>query len=171
MVFDVLEDTDTANIVTTGNVDGGTVIELNSGLDLVGLKVELDGVVLLDVGVGETDGTAVVGHNVWDLVLAEDLLGNLKELELGLSGVNGVGDEATLGVVEHAEVLGGSGDGNNILETEGELVVSSDLAVNLDKTFLILADLEGLLTGKGVLQLLSEEDTNGDALTELVGAT
>merc|ERR1711957_618470 len=131
MVLDVLEDTNTADVVTAGNEDGGAVVELDDRVNFVGLEVKLDGVVLLDVGVGETDGAAVVGNNVWHLVLAEDLAEDLAELELGLLLVNSVGLEATLDVVKHAEVLTSLGDGENILETEGVLVVTLDLAVNL----------------------------------------
>jgi hypothetical protein len=170
MVLDVLEDTDTANIVTTGHEDGGTVIELDDRVNFMGVEVELEGVVLLDVGVGETDGAAVVGNNVWDLVLAEDLAGNLAELELGLLLVNGVGLEASLNVVEHAEVLTSLGDGNDILETNGVLVVTLDFTVNLDVVVSALANLKGLLVRESVLKSLSEEDRHGDAFTELVGA-
>ena len=135
----------------------------------MGLEVELDGVVLLDVGVGEADGAAVVGDNVWHLGLAEDLSDDLAELELGLLLVNSVGLEATLDVVEHAEVLTSLGDGEDILEAEGVLVVTLDLTVDLKVGLAGLADLEGLLVGESVLQSVSEEHGEGDALTELVG--
>merc|ERR1740130_318972 len=170
MVLDVLEDTNTADVVTAGNEDGGAVVELDDRVNFVGLEVKLDGVVLLDVGVGETDGAAVVGNNVWHLVLAEDLAEDLAELELGLLLVNSVGLEATLDVVKHAEVLTSLGDGENILETEGVLVVTLDLAVNLDVGLTTLADLHGLLVGESVVKSVAEEHRHGDALTELVGA-
>jgi hypothetical protein len=41
VVFNVLEHADTTDIVTTGNEDGGTVIELDNAVDLTVLKVEL----------------------------------------------------------------------------------------------------------------------------------
>ena len=67
----------------------------------------LEGVVDLDVGVGETDGSAVVGHNVGDLVLAEGLLGDLAEFEAGLVSVDSVWHESSLDVLEDSEVLVG----------------------------------------------------------------
>jgi len=170
MVLDVLEDTDTANIVSTGDEDGGTVVEFDDRVNFVGLEVQLEGVVLLDVGVGETDGAAVVGNNVWDLVLAEDLAGNLAELEFGLLLVNGVGLETALNVVKHTEVLTSLGNGDDILETNGVLVVTLDFTVNLDVVVSVLADLNGLLVGESVLKSLSEENRHWDAFTELVGA-
>jgi len=170
VVLDVLEDTNTTDVVTAGNENGGTVVELDDRVNLVGLEVKLDGVVLLDVGVGETDGAAVVGNNVWHLVLAEHLADDLAELELGLLLVNSVGLEATLDVVKHAEVLTSLGNGENILETEGVSVVTLDLTVDLDVSITSLADLHGLLVGESVLQSAAEEHGHGDALTELVGA-
>ncbi len=70
----------------------------------------LDSVVLLDVGVGEADGSAVVGNNVWDLVLAKNLSLDSAELELSLLLINLVGLETTLDVVQDAEVLTSLGD-------------------------------------------------------------
>jgi len=77
MVLDVLEHTDATNIVATSDENGSAVFILDNGINLVGLKVELHGVVDLDVGVGETDGPAVVGDDVGDLVLANALLAHL----------------------------------------------------------------------------------------------
>lgn len=41
MVLNVLKDTDSANIVSTDNEDGGTVLELDEAVNLVGLEVKL----------------------------------------------------------------------------------------------------------------------------------
>jgi hypothetical protein len=48
--------------------------------------------------VGESDSSAVVGNNEWDLVLTDGLSLNLKQLELSLFIVNTVGLEATLDI-------------------------------------------------------------------------
>lgn len=159
VVFNVLEHADTTDIVTTGNEDGGTVIELDNTVNFTVLEVELDGVVLLDVGVGETDGSTVVGDNVWDLVLTNALTLDLAKLEASFLGLNSVGLETSLDVVEHTEVLTGLVDGNNILETNGVLGVTSDLVVDSDVVgTLVTDDLDDLLAGKSVLQSVSEED-------------
>jgi len=41
VVLDVLEDTNTTDVVTTDDEDGGTVVELDNTVDLTSLKVEL----------------------------------------------------------------------------------------------------------------------------------
>ena len=130
----------------------------------------LDAVVDLDVGVGETDGAAVVGHNVGHLVLADLLLDDLAQLEASLLGINSVGLEASLDVVEHAEVLAGLVNGDDVHEASGEPMVTSVLVINLDVGRLVLADLDALLVGEGVLQSVLEQDAQGQALTELVGS-
>merc|ERR1711957_297234 len=90
--LDVLENSDTADIVSSSNEDTGT--------DITGDEVELDGVVDVDLGVGVTDGSTVVGDDVWDGVLANALLGDLAELELSLLLGDLDGGEASLNVVK-----------------------------------------------------------------------
>lgn len=126
---------------------------------------------MVDVGVGVADGSTVVGHDVWDLVLADALLQNLAELETGFL----LGDldalEATLDVVEDAEVLAGLVDGHDVHKSEGESVISSDSVVNLYVVVLVSADLHRFHSVEGVLQPLAEESGEGKALTELVGTS
>ena len=131
----------------------------------------LDGVVDLDVGVGETDGSAVVGDDVGDLVLADLLLGDLAELEPGLLGVDGVRLEAALNVIKHAEILAGLLNGDDVHESKGEPVVSSFSVVNFDIGTLVLADLQAFLAGEGVLKSVLEKNRKGKTFAELVGAS
>lgn len=169
--LDVLEDTDTTDIVSTGDEDGGTVVEFEDSINFVGDEVQLNRVVLVDVGVGVADSSTVVGHDVGDLVLADALLQNLAELETGFL----LGDldalEAALHVVEDAEVLAGLVDGDDVHKTEGESVVSPDSVVNLYVVVLVSADLHGFHSVESVLQSLAEESGEGEALAELVGTS
>jgi hypothetical protein len=120
--------------------------------------------------VGETDGSAVVGNNVGDLVGTKALSLDSAELETGLFGIDSDGLEAALDVVEHTEELTGLVDADNILEADGELGVTSDLVVDLDVVgTLVLDDLEDFLAAQRVLESVLEEHGHGDALTELVG--
>ena len=41
VVFDVLEDTNTTDVVSAGSEDGGTVIEFDDSVNLTSLKVKL----------------------------------------------------------------------------------------------------------------------------------
>lgn len=116
----------------------------------------------------ESDGSTVVGDDVWNLRLADLLLGDLAEFEFSFLGVHSVWLEFSLDVIEDSEVLVGLLDADNIHGSEWESWVSSDLAVNLDHTFLILDDLGGFHVGHSVLQSLLEENVERDALSGLV---
>lgn len=168
--LNVLEDTDSADIVSSSNENAGTVLELEASIDITGDEVELDGVVDVDLGVRVSDGSTVMGDDVWDRVFADALLVDLAEFELGLLLGDLDGGEASLDIVEDSEVLSGLGDGDDVHESEGESVVSADLVVYSDvSVILILADLEAFHAGESVLQSGSEEDGQGDALSHLVG--
>lgn len=118
-----------------------------------------------------SDGSTVVGDDVGDLVLAHCLPLDGAELEGSLLSIDLVSLVAALGVVEDSEVLSSLLNAYNVHNTEGETRVSSDFVVNLDQSFLILNDLHGLLSGKGISQSVSEEDGEGNAFSPLVGAS
>ena len=170
VVLDVHEGADTTDIVTGGQVDSGSVFEFNNTVDLASLKVKLDRVVLLDVGVGEADRSAVVGHNIRNFVSAKNLSLDLAKLEGSLLSINADGLEATLNVVQNAEVFAGLGKRDDVHNSEREPVVAADLVVNFDIARLVFADFDRLLAGEGVAQSVAKQDRQGDALSQLVGA-
>lgn len=170
VVLNVLEDTDTSHVVTTSGENGSAVIELDNTINITSLKVKLDGVVLLDVGVGVAESSTVVGHNVRNFVLSNLLLLDSAELEVGLGGVDGHGLVAALDVEEHAEVLAGLGDVEHIHEAKRVLGVTSSSVVNFEVAALNSAHLKRLLAGESVLEPVAENHGKGDALTQLVGS-
>jgi len=177
------DDADATHVVTLGDHDGVTDLELDVTNNLTSGEVELDGVVDLDDGVSETDGATIVGGDVGDdSILADSkgvaadgsLLGlanldDTAELEVSLNIVDLVKNELTLGGVEETEVLASLLDGDDIHETSGVVELGADLTVNLDVA--ALDDGEGLLAGKRVLQAVTEDEGNGEALTDLVGTS
>jgi hypothetical protein len=170
--FNVLENTNATDIVSTSDENGSTVLELEASIDITGLEVKLDGVVNVDLGVGVTDGSSVMGDDVRNLVLTDSLLLDLAEFELGFLLRDLDGGEASLNVVKDSEVLSGFGDGDDVHESEGESVISTDLVVYSDvSVILILADLDALVSGKSILQSGSEENVKGETLSHLVGTS
>lgn len=91
----------------------------------------------------------IVRNQEWDPALAELDALDLAELVLSLLSLDAVDGEATLGVVDEAEVLAGLLEGDDIHESSGEGGVGADLAVNLDQTLhhdgLDLATVQGVL--------------------------
>jgi len=168
VVLDVGKNTNTTNVVTTVGHDGATVLEFNKAINLTSLQVKLDSVVLLNVRVGESDSSTVVGNNEWDLVLANSLSLNLKQLELSFFIVNAVGLETTLNIEEDSEMLTSLLKRDDILETEREFVGSANSVVNLNETLLVFADLDSFLVVEGILQSVSEQHSNWDAFSQFV---
>ena len=119
----------------------------------------------------ETDGSAVVGDNVWNLVLAKDLSLDLAEFEAGLFGIDTMRLEASLNVVKNAEVFACLLDGNDVLEPEWESWVSPNSVVNLDIGIFVPADSEALLARESVLKSVAEQHRKWDAFTQFVGAS
>ena len=113
-----MEDTNTASVTTLGDHADVASLHLHEVLDLAGLKVQLDGVVDLDVRVGVTDGAAIVGGDVRDSLLGQSLLLDAAKLEVGLLVVKGVEGETALGVVKHAEAVLALGQLNDICYRE-----------------------------------------------------
>lgn len=81
MSLDGGEGTDSTDIVSTGKDDGGVVSELDNLLNGSGGEVDLDGIVFADVWVWESDGSSIVGDDMWDLVFADKFLGNFAKFE------------------------------------------------------------------------------------------
>lgn len=168
VVLNVHEGTNTTDIVSSSDEDLGAILEFDNSVNLARAEVKLHSVVLLDVWVWVADGSSVVGHNVWDFVLSELLLLNLKELEVCFSGVDFNWLEASLDVIKDTEVLVGLWDLEHVHQAEWETWVSSCSVVNFDIGTSVSADLDRLLAGESVSKSGAEQDCQWDALSELV---
>ena len=159
----------TADVTPASDHDCVADLELDVVDDLASGKVNLDGVVGTDRGVGVADGAGVVGGDEGDALAADLDLLDAAELELGLISVDRVDAETALDVIEKTEVLASLVDGNDIHEASGEVGVGADLAVDLDET--LHHDVGDLTAGERVFQTVAEEEHEREALTELVGAS
>lgn len=168
MLFDVLDDTDSTDVVTVLDVADITGFQVSETFDLVVNEVVLEGITDLDFGVGESDGSGVVGNDVGDLVGTNSLSSDLQELELSFFLVEGLEDESTLGVVEDSEGLVGLFDSDDVHKTSGETLVSSDLVVNEDVLFLIVEDEGNISTVQGVVKSFLEQDGERETFSKLV---
>mmetsp|Transcript_10517 Transcript_10517/g.9060 ORF Transcript_10517/g.9060 Transcript_10517/m.9060 type:complete len:279 (+) Transcript_10517:481-1317(+) len=163
------QNTDSTNIVTLNSVDELSSLEFNEVQDLSALNVDLDGVVDIDIGVGVSDGSTVVGDNVWDFIGADFSSDDLAKLELSFIRLDGSEDESTLDVVQDSEVFTSLSDGDNIHETSGEFGVSSDLSVNEDVGFLVSQDVLSISGVQSILKTLLEDDRQRNAVSQFVG--
>lgn len=104
----------------------------------------------------------------WDAALAELDTLDLAQLVLGLLGLDTVDGEATLGVVDEAEVLASLLERDNVHEAGRVRHVGADLAVNLDET--LHHDGLRLAVVEGVLEAVAQEDDQRQAFSLLVGS-
>lgn len=167
----MLENTYTTDVVSAGDEYGCTVVEFDDSVDFTSLEIKLDRVVLLNIWMWETDCSAVVGNNVWNLVLSKDLSLDLAEFEAGLFCFDTVRLEASLDVVKNTEVLAGLFDGNDVLEPKWVTWVSPYSVVNFDIGVFVPADFEALLARESVLESVAQKNREWDAFTQLVGAS
>ena len=107
MSFSGGDGADAAQIVATGDHDQVARVELDVVLDLVGIQVEADGVVDLDVRVRVADGATVVRDDHWHALGRHHNLAHLAQLVLGLLLGDAVNGEATLHVIDQTEELVG----------------------------------------------------------------
>jgi len=82
--------------------------------------------------------------------------------------VKTVEHEASLNVEKHTEVLVGLVEGDDVVESTWEVGVSAAAAVDLHETH--HANLLHLLLGEGILETVTEDEHQREALTELVWA-
>ena len=149
VLLKVDELSNTPGVVSLGDHNHGTHLELVDIRHLSGGDGDLDGVVHLDIRVGVTKGASIVGNSDGDLLGGDVDLLDTAELVLGLFLLDTVEDEASLGVVEETETISRLLELNSVHESSGVVLVGTDLSVNLNTT--LHADLLALLSGEGVL--------------------
>lgn len=155
MSFDVLDGSDSTDVVSAGDVcEVSGLVGVPLG-DLVLFKVKSEGVSFVDFGMGESDGSAVVGDNVGSFVGADELFRDFQEFDFGFSVFNFDRFESTLDVVEKSKVLVGLGDADDVHDTNGELGVSSDFVINLDAILLVLKNESDFTSCDGVVKMVS----------------
>ena len=82
----VNDNTRSTHVSSTSDHDDVSWLELDVVDDFVLNKVEFDSVVDLDSWVGVSDGSSVVGDNVWDTLGTELMSLDFAEFEVGLLG-------------------------------------------------------------------------------------
>lgn len=102
----------------------------------------------------------------WDSALAQLHSLDLAKLVFGLLGLDAVDGEASLGVVDEAEVLAGLLDGDDVHETSWVGGIGADLSINLDKA--LHDNSLGLARVKRILETVADEDDERHAVAELV---
>jgi len=166
VLFTVVQDSNTTNVVSSGDHAHVSVLELDEVFNLSGLDVQSDGIVSLGLWVWESNSSSIMSGDVVDTL--SSLLNVLDAAELVRSFLLGdlVDDESTLGVVQHTEVLLGLVERDDIHKSSWVGVVGFDFSVNLNQS--LDHDRLGFLEVQGVFQTVTQQDDHRKALTLFV---
>jgi hypothetical protein len=164
--FSGLDGTDSTDILTADDLAHVTGIKFDPVGDFVGGEVELDGVADFAVWVWVSDASSVVCDEEWNVVLFDEHFLHSAELVGSFLGGDSVDDESAFGVVDQSEVLVGLLNRDDVHETGWVFHVGSYFLVDLDHS--VHHDLLALVSGKGVVESISDEDGQWKALSELV---
>lgn len=160
------DDTNAANVAATSGHGEVSNVEFDESNDFAGGQVDLDDVVDADIRVRVADGAAIVGTDVRDSTGKQADLLDAAELESGLLGQHSVEDEASLDVIQQTEVLISAVNLDHVHETSGEGSISANLSVNRDQA--LHQDQSHLTAGQRILESVTQQDHQRQALTELV---
>jgi len=146
------DNSDSSDVVTGSDQSKIASFEGNVVNDGTSGDVKLDGIEDSNSGVGESDGTTVVGNNVRDLVGANRLLGDLAKLVLAFFLSDVSEDESSLNVIENSVKFTSLLNADDIHQTSRESGVLSDLTIDGNIAFLVVYDHHDFSTSESVLK-------------------
>jgi len=167
MAFAVRDHTDTPQVMTTSAHGGIANLKLDLANDLLLVEVEFDGVILLNERVRVADGTPVVGEDVGDPLGANSKLAHLAELVRGLLRGYAVNGKTTLDIIHQTKRFTGLLNGDHIHEPSRISDIRTHAAINLHQA--LLKDELDFISSQRVLEAVTDEDHERDALARLVG--
>ena len=114
VLLSVHNDTSPAHVTSASDHDDVACVELNKVGDFCLLNVILDSVVNSDMGVGITDGSAIVGDDVGNSTVADGDATDFQELVGRFLRCDAVDGETALNIIEETEVFSRFFDRDNI---------------------------------------------------------
>jgi hypothetical protein len=166
MTFTVNNHTNTTHVTTTSYQSDVTSLKLDKVNNLAILKIKLDGIVDLDEWVWITNCTTIVCDSKWDTLGTKLNLLDLAQLVLGFFSCDAVNGEATLGVVQQAEVLTSLLNGNHIHKTSWVGTVSADLTIYFNQA--LHKNACHLITVQRILETVAQENNEWQTLAQFV---
>jgi hypothetical protein len=166
VMFNVHHSTYSSSVAALGEHNHGSNFEFDNVGRLSSRENDLDNIVDLDIRIGKSDGTSIVGDGSRNLLGTDVYLGDTTELVGGLFSVDAVHDKSSLGIEQHPESISTLFEFNDIHETSGEVVVRTNFVIDLDVTF--HANLHTFLVGEGILEAFAQHNGYRDTFTHLV---
>lgn len=98
MLFYGLKNTNSTNVISSGQVHSCTILRLEYAADLHVREVHLESVTNANVWVWESEGSSVMSHNKWNLLLTNVLLDDLAKFEASLFGIDSMWVESAFNI-------------------------------------------------------------------------
>jgi len=166
----VNERSDSTNVGTLGDHNEVTNCKRNVSNLLSGGQVNLDGIMDFDCWVSESNGTTIMSDQEWDCtslssdswdpadgcLTSSENLDDAAELPVCLILLDAVQNETSLSVVQKTELLVGSWNRDDILETGRVVQVSANLVVDVYE--FTSNDHDGFSSGQRIFQSVSQDE-------------
>jgi len=163
----VHDDTNSPQVTTSSHHADVSGFKFDEVCDLAGGNVNLHAVLGLDQRIRISDSAAIGGSEVRDTLGTDgDFLDN-TELVSGLLFADAMHLVSSFDVVDEAEVFSAFLHFDDVHESRRVSVVGADSAIDFDET--LGQDLLDLGVIQGVLETISQEERQREALAELVG--
>ena len=120
------------------------------------LNIEFKGISLVNFWVGESDGYAIMGDNVWDFVGTNCFSFNFQKFEFGFSVFNRNQGESSLSIIQHSVIFVSFSDWQDVHDTNWESSISSNFTINSESSVFVHNGKGNLTSGKGEIESLSE---------------
>jgi len=156
VAFSVCDHTNSAHVTTTSDHGNHSGIKLDKVCNLSGGQVDLDGIIDLDQRVGVSNRSRIMRNQEWDSALAQLYSLDLSKLVLGLLCRDAMNCEATLGVVDKAEVLAGLLNRDHVHEASRVCGIGSYFAIDFDQA--LHDNCLDFTRVEGILETISKED-------------
>ena len=193
MSFTVRNHTHSPHVTTTSDHSHNTSIESDEISDFACRSVDLDGVVDLDHWIRISDSispsvffsecfqpnigptselmtanlrASIVRDQEWDCAPSNLYSSDFSKFVFSLSLLDAVHGEATLNIIDEAEVLAGLLDGDHVHEACGVCAICAHFSIDFDET--LHEDLYDFAAVKRVLQSVAEEDDEGEAVSSFL---
>merc|ERR1719221_1160675 len=166
MLLTVVQDTNSPNIVSTGNHAHVTVFELDEVLNLACFDIQADAIIDFRLWVWESNSATIMRNDVvhtlgslFDVFHAAQFVSRLFLADL-------VHDEPTLSIVQETEMLLRLIQRNHVHESGWVGMIGLDFSVHLDQS--LNHNSLGLLEVEGVFQAIAQQQNKRQALTLFV---
>jgi hypothetical protein len=156
MSFNMENLSNSSDVVTSSDVGKMSGLVLDPFDNSVLFEIVFNGISLVDFRVRESNGSAVVGNNVWDLVGSNSLGLDLQQFDFSFGVFNFEEVESTFNIIEKSVVFVSLDNSDGVHNTDWELDGSSDFIINFDASFSVLDDNVGFSAGEAESEVISK---------------